>query len=202
MKLHCLAGKAVALLLSLFTWRCPSGRRNPTGRKPSPSRPARRVVPTTPTGPNSPACSAAASVWGRRTTDRGAEPEHPAHRIRRRPDRLRHHGRSPWPAGTAPARGQGRQFRSMRAIFPMYDTPFAFAVLNRSPSKASPNWRASASASGPQGGTAGTYIPKFLAALNLQATLVERLLHAELAAQLQAGKIDVLAAAAGRPFRR
>jgi hypothetical protein len=52
---------------------------------------------------------------------------------------------------------------------------------------------------GPHGGTAADYIPKFLAALKLEANLVYGSWD-ELAAQLQAGKIDILAAAAGAPF--
>ena len=93
----------------------------------------------------------------------------------------------------------GRQFRSMRALFPMYDTPFAFAVLDRSPVRTLTDLTGKRIGVGPAGGTAGSYIPKFLAALNLQATLVTGTWD-ELAAQLQSGKVDVLAAAAGAPF--
>jgi TRAP transporter TAXI family solute receptor len=52
---------------------------------------------------------------------------------------------------------------------------------------------------GPHGGTAGTYVPAFLAALKLEASLTYGTWE-ELAAQMQGRSIDVLAVAAGVPF--
>ena len=52
---------------------------------------------------------------------------------------------------------------------------------------------------GPHGGTAGTYVPAFLAALKLEAPLAYGTWE-ELAAQMEGRAIDVLAAAAGVPF--
>jgi TRAP-type uncharacterized transport system substrate-binding protein len=52
---------------------------------------------------------------------------------------------------------------------------------------------------GPQGGTSGTYIPKFLETLNIKATLS----HGDwssLAEQMQQKQIDALAVASGVPF--
>ena len=42
---------------------------------------------------------------------------------------------------------QGRQYRAARAMFPMYDTPFHFVVLQDSPVRSLPTWAASGSGS-------------------------------------------------------
>jgi TRAP transporter TAXI family solute receptor len=93
----------------------------------------------------------------------------------------------------------GRQFRSMQALFPMYDSPFTFAVAKSSAIRSLTDMAGKRMGVGPHGGTAGDYIPKFLAVLKLEANLVYGS-YDELAAQLQTGKIDILAAAAGAPF--
>ncbi|HTP96043.1 MAG TPA: TAXI family TRAP transporter solute-binding subunit [Burkholderiales bacterium] len=94
---------------------------------------------------------------------------------------------------------RGRQFRSMRALFPMYDTPFTFAVARNSSIRALRDMQGKRLGVGPRGGTAGLYVPKFLATLKLDAEPVYGS-YDDLAAQLRAGTIDVLAAAAGAPF--
>lgn len=93
----------------------------------------------------------------------------------------------------------GREYRSMRALFPMYDSPFTFAVAKDSAIRSLADMAGKRMGVGPHGGTAGDYIPKFLAVLKLDANLVYGSWD-ELAAQLQAGKIDILAAVAGAPF--
>jgi TRAP transporter TAXI family solute receptor len=87
----------------------------------------------------------------------------------------------------------------MRALFPMYDSPFTFAVAKDSAIRSLADMAGKRMGVGPHGGTAGDYIPKFLAVLKLDANLVYGSWD-ELAAQLQAGKIDILAAVAGAPF--
>jgi TRAP transporter TAXI family solute receptor len=94
---------------------------------------------------------------------------------------------------------KGRQYRSLRAIFPMYDTPFTFAVSRSSAIRSLSGMAGKRVGVGPHGGTAGIYLPKFLATLRIAATL-EYGSYDELASQLLEGKIDVLAAAAGAPF--
>ena len=94
---------------------------------------------------------------------------------------------------------KGRQLRTIRALFPMYDTPFTFAVLKDSGIRALADMAGKRIGVGPRGGTAGDYMPKFLTVLNIDAQLVFGS-YEELSAQLQAGKIDLLAAAAGAPF--
>ena len=94
----------------------------------------------------------------------------------------------------------GRRFQSMRALFPMYDTPFTFAVPKDSAIQSLAGIAGKRIGVGPKGGTAGTYIPQFLTALKIEAELVYGTWD-ELAAQFQTGGLDVLAAAAGAPFR-
>lgn len=94
---------------------------------------------------------------------------------------------------------EGREFRAMRAMFPMYDTPFTFAVAKASAIRTFADMNGKRIGVGPKGGTAGTYVPQILAALKIDAALAFGS-YDDLAAQLRDGKIDVLAAAAGAPF--
>ena len=94
---------------------------------------------------------------------------------------------------------KGREFRSMRAIFPMYDTPFTFAASKSSGIATIADLAGKRIGVGPHGGTAGIYLPKFLATLKIEATL-EYGSYEEIASKFLAGKIDALAAAAGAPF--
>ena len=100
--------------------------------------------------------------------------------------------------GTAPWT-EGRQLRALRAIFPMYDTPFQFMALQDSGIRTLSDLGGKRVGVGPRGGTGGTYIPQFFKALHIDAAL-----HygdwADLAAQVQSRTIDALAVAAGVPF--
>ncbi len=93
----------------------------------------------------------------------------------------------------------GREYRSMRAIFPMYDTPFTFVVPKTSGIRTLADMAGKRIGVGPEGGTAGLYVPQILATLKIEAPLTYGS-YEDLAAQLLDGKIDVLAAAAGAPF--
>ena len=93
----------------------------------------------------------------------------------------------------------GRQLRAMRALFPMYDTPFQFMVREESGIRSVSELRDKRVGIGPQGGTSGAYIPEFFKSLKVDATFA----HgdwAELANRVQAGALDALAVAAGAPF--
>ena len=93
----------------------------------------------------------------------------------------------------------GRQLRTMRAMFPMYDTPFQFMVLQDSGIQSVTELSGKRVGVGPQGGTGGTYVPEFLKVLKIEASLV----HgdwADLAAEVADRRIDALAVAAGVPF--
>ena len=101
-----------------------------------------------------------------------------------------------WNAG-APWTG-GRQYRNMRAMFAMYDTPFQLQVLNDSPIQSLAGFAGKRIGVGPEGGTTATYFPEFLKALKIEATLV----HGDwavLAEKSLAQGIDALAVGAGVP---
>jgi TRAP transporter TAXI family solute receptor len=93
----------------------------------------------------------------------------------------------------------GKPLRAMRAMFPMYDTPFQFVTLQESGMASIGDLAGKRVGIGPQGGTAGTYVPEFFKTLNIEATLVYGE-WADLAAQILDRRIDGLAVAAGVPF--
>jgi TRAP transporter TAXI family solute receptor len=93
----------------------------------------------------------------------------------------------------------GKQYRSMRALFPMYDTPFQFVASKDSGIRSVAGMAGKRIGVGPRGGTAGTYIPMFLKTLKIDAELTYGAWE-ELAAEISDGKLDVLAAAVGVPF--
>jgi TRAP transporter TAXI family solute receptor len=65
----------------------------------------------------------------------------------------------------------GKQLRSMRALFPMYDTPFQFVVDPGSGIRTFADMAGKRLGVGPQGGTGGTYLPLVFKALDIPATL-------------------------------
>jgi TRAP transporter TAXI family solute receptor len=93
----------------------------------------------------------------------------------------------------------GKSYRTIRAIFPMYDTPFHFIVLKDSAIRSLADVAGKPIGVGPQGGTAGSYMPQFLTTLNIAAPLVHGSWE-ELASQLENGTIAMIAAAAGAPL--
>jgi TRAP transporter TAXI family solute receptor len=66
----------------------------------------------------------------------------------------------------------GKQLRAMRAMFPMYDTPFQFVVRQDAGIGSIAELAGKRVGVGPRGGTTATYMPEFLKALKLEATLV------------------------------
>jgi uncharacterized protein len=100
--------------------------------------------------------------------------------------------------GSGPWTG-GRQLRAMRALFPMYDTPFQFMVREQSGIRSIDELNGRRVGIGPQGGTSGAYIPEFFKVLKVDASLAYGD-WADLANQVQAGSLDALAVAAGVPF--
>jgi uncharacterized protein len=89
--------------------------------------------------------------------------------------------------------------RSMRAIFPMYDTPFQFLVLQESGIRSIAEMAGKRVGVGPRGGTSAAYFPEFFNALKVPVTFVFGE-WAELAAQVHQRTLDVLAVGAGVPF--
>jgi TRAP transporter TAXI family solute receptor len=84
---------------------------------------------------------------------------------------------------------KGHKFRQMRALFPMYDTPFQPAVLRRS---------------GLTGFTelekkrTGTYIPAIMKALGISAEIVNGP-HEQMGTELLAGRLDAYVSMLGAP---
>jgi len=100
-------------------------------------------------------------------------------------------------SGTADWTG-GQQFRTVRALFPMYDTPFQFVVNSESPVHSITDLSGKQVGIGPEGGTGGAYTPLMFKALNITALFVTGP-WADLAAQLNARKLDALVVVAGAP---
>jgi hypothetical protein len=89
--------------------------------------------------------------------------------------------------------------RALRAIFPMYDTPFQLLALQDTNIRSVADMAGKRIGVGPRGGTSATYFPDIFNALKVSGTFV----HgdwSDLAAQMHARSIDVLAVAAGVPF--
>lgn len=89
--------------------------------------------------------------------------------------------------------------RAMRAIFPMYDTPFQFMAFQEANIRTIADMAGKRVGIGPRGGTSAIYFPEIFAALKVPATFVFGE-WAELADQMNAKTIDVLAVGAGVPF--
>jgi TRAP transporter TAXI family solute receptor len=89
--------------------------------------------------------------------------------------------------------------RSMRAIFPMYDTPFQFLVLQESGIRSIAEMAGKRVGVGPRGGTSAAYFPEFFNTLKIPVNLGFGE-WAELAAQVHQRTLDVLAVGAGVPF--
>jgi uncharacterized protein len=89
--------------------------------------------------------------------------------------------------------------RVMRAIFPMYDTPFHLLVLQDSGIASIAAMAGKRVGVGPRGGTSAAYIPEFFGTLKIPASFAFGD-WSELAAQVHDRSLDVLAVGAGVPF--
>jgi len=93
---------------------------------------------------------------------------------------------------------RGKQLRSMRALFPMFDTPFQFVMAQQSGIRSLAAMAGKRIGVGPQGSTGGTYLPLVLKAWNIPAVLRYGAWDT-LAAQLQSGLLDGIVGALGVP---
>lgn len=93
----------------------------------------------------------------------------------------------------------GLEHRSIRALFPMYQTPFQVIALKSSGITSVSDLSGKRVGVGPAGGTPGTYWPQFLTALGVEAT-ISNAGASDSAGQLQDGLIDAFAFAAGVPI--
>lgn len=93
----------------------------------------------------------------------------------------------------------GLEHKSIRALFPMYQTPFQVIALRSSGIKSVSDLQGKRVSVGPAGGTPGTYWPQFLEALGVRAT-ISNAGASDAGGQLQDGLIDAFAFAAGVPI--
>lgn len=93
----------------------------------------------------------------------------------------------------------GLEHRSVRALFPMYETPFQGITLRTSGITSVSDLGGRRVSVGPAGGTPGTYWPRFIEALGINAN-ISFAGAADAAGQLQDGLIDAFVFAAGLPI--
>ena len=95
---------------------------------------------------------------------------------------------------------QGKKFNNIRAMFPMYDTPFHFITLEKSGIKSVQDLKGKTVGVGPRAGTCGTYFPLIFKALGVNVT-VRNGQASDMSAALQDGQIDAFPFCAGVPTR-
>ena len=92
-----------------------------------------------------------------------------------------------------------RQYKNIRATFPMYNTPFHFIALEKSGIRSVADLHRRKAGVGPRGGTCGTYIPLVFKVLGIDAT-IRHGTAADMAASLQDGLIEAFPFCAGVPI--
>ena len=93
----------------------------------------------------------------------------------------------------------GLEHKDIRALFPMYQTPFQVVALKKSGITSVSDLAGKRVSVGPAGGTPGTYWPQFMKALGVEAT-ISNAGASDAAGQLADGLIDAFAFAAGVPI--
>ena len=93
----------------------------------------------------------------------------------------------------------GKQFRNMRALFPMYDSPFQAVVLQRSEISSVAQLNDKNVGIGPSAGTGGTYVPVVLKTLGISARIYNGSWN-DMATAFQDGRYDALIAVLGAPM--
>ena len=84
---------------------------------------------------------------------------------------------------------KGTRYRSMRVMFPMYDTAFQFVAAKRLGLHWLDDFSGLRVGAGPRAGTGGTYVPEILNALGIKASIRFGAMES-MAAQLEAGDLD------------
>jgi TRAP transporter TAXI family solute receptor len=92
----------------------------------------------------------------------------------------------------------GKRFRNMRALFPMYDTPFQAFVLQRSGIATLAQLEKKRIGVGPQASTGGTYNPAILKALGISGEIRHGSFDF-MATELLAGRLDAMLPLLGAP---
>jgi TRAP transporter TAXI family solute receptor len=93
----------------------------------------------------------------------------------------------------------GNRFRDIRAIFPMYDTPFHGIALKSSGITSHAQLNGRSVGVGPRGGTPGTYYPLILNELGARPSAIRYGSAADMAGQLQDRLLDAFVFASGVP---
>jgi TRAP transporter TAXI family solute receptor len=93
---------------------------------------------------------------------------------------------------------EGKHFRTMRALFPMYDTPFQAIVLVRSGITSIDQLADKRVGVGPRAGTGGVYIPAIFKLLGIPAETEYGSFDA-IATKLSAGQLDAFSTLTGAP---
>jgi len=93
----------------------------------------------------------------------------------------------------------GKELRTLRALFPMYDSPFHFVVRKDSGLVSLTDLADKKVGIGPIGGSAGTYAPQIFKALKIDADLINAP-NLDLTERLAAGTIDAFVIAGGVPL--
>jgi TRAP transporter TAXI family solute receptor len=94
---------------------------------------------------------------------------------------------------------QGNRFRDIRAIFPMYDTPFHGIALKASGITSHAGLTGKSVGVGPRGGTPGTYYPIMLQHLGIRPSAVRYGSATDLGGQIQDRLLDAFLFATGVP---
>ncbi|TQF84504.1 TAXI family TRAP transporter solute-binding subunit [Elioraea sp. Yellowstone] len=95
---------------------------------------------------------------------------------------------------------RGTRFRNIRALFPMYDTPFHAVALKRSGITDHAQLNGKSVGVGPRGGTPGTYYPLMLKAIGVTPSRIGYGSASDLIGQVSDGLLDCFAFAAGAPI--
>ena len=93
---------------------------------------------------------------------------------------------------------KGTQYRSMRVIFPMYDTAFQFVAAKRLHLHWLEDLAGLHIGAGPRAGTAGIYLPRIFNALDIK-TAVRFGAYESMTSQLKSGDVEAIVLASGVP---
>jgi hypothetical protein len=95
---------------------------------------------------------------------------------------------------------QGKKFQSIRALFPMYDTPFHFITTDKTGIKSVKDLNGRTVGVGPRAGTPGTYFPLMFEALGVKPSAIRFGGASDMGGQLGDGLLDAFPFAAGLPI--
>lgn len=101
--------------------------------------------------------------------------------------------------GTADGWTKGKKYADIRALFPMYDTPFHFVTLTKTGIKSVADLKGKTVGVGPRAGTCGTYFPLMFKSLKIDLT-VQYGQASDMASRLSDGLIAAFPFCAGVPI--